>query len=95
MTIIEYEDYEWDDAKAEINKQKHSVSFREAVTVFDDPLSELLDDSQHSDQEERQILMGESDARRLLVLCFTERPNATRIISARLATKGEAKRYGA
>jgi len=76
-------------------RNNSSITFQEAITIFDDPLSELLDDSQHSDQEERQILMGESDARRLLVLCFTERPNATRIISARLATKGEAKRYGA
>lgn len=88
-------DFEWGDAKADINEQKHGVSFQEAVTVFDDSLSELLDDLKHSGQEERQILMGESDARRLLVVCFTERRNATRIISARLATKGEARRYGA
>jgi uncharacterized DUF497 family protein len=92
MTIM---DFEWDDAKADINEQKHGVSFKEAVTVFDDPLSELLDDVRHSGQEERLILMGESDAQRLLVVSFTERPNATRIISARLATKGEARRYGA
>ena len=88
-------DFEWDEAKAERNQQKHGVSFQEAIAVFDDPLAEFLDDLKHSGQEERLILMGESDVRRLLVVSFTERPSATRIISARLATKGEAREYGA
>ena len=88
-------DFEWDEIKAERNEQKHGVSFQEAITVFDDPLSELFDDPLHSDQEKRSLVMGESATQRLLVIIFTERPNATRIISARLATKGEQKRYGA
>ena len=86
--------FEYSEAKAERNKEKHGVGFREAVTVFDDPLSELFDDLEHFDQEERLILIGHSDAGRLLVVSFTERADATRIISARQVTKREEKEYG-
>jgi len=86
--------FEWDKTKAERNEQKHGVKFQEAISVFDDPLSELFDDLEHSEQEARLILIGQSDAGRLLIVSFTERSTATRIISARLATKGEQKEYG-
>lgn len=87
--------FEWDKAKAERNKQKHGVEFEEAVSVFDDPASRLFDDPQHSEMEERFIMMGYSGVGRLLVVSFTERTDATRIISARPATRGEDKTYGA
>ncbi len=86
--------FEWDKAKAESNKQKHGLEFEEAVSVFDDPTSRLFDDPQHSYLEDRFITLGYSDRGRLLVVSFTERIDATRIISARPATRGEYKTYG-
>ncbi|MGI4788497.1 MAG: BrnT family toxin [Janthinobacterium lividum] len=86
--------FEWDKTKAERNEQKHGIRFQEAISVFDDPLSELFDDLEHSDQETRLILIGHSDSGRLLVVSFTERSDVTRIISARSATRGEQKEYG-
>ncbi len=65
--------FEWDEVKAERNKQKHKVSFSEAGSVFDDPLSVLFPDFEHSGEEERFIIIGESEARRLLAVSFTER----------------------
>ena len=87
--------FEWDKAKAERNRQKHGVGFEEAVSVFDDPASRLFDDPQHSEVEERFIMLGYSGVGRLLVVSFTERAGATRIISARPATRGENNSYGA
>lgn len=87
--------FEWDKVKAESNKQKHGVEFEEAVSVFDDPASRLFDDPQHSEMEERFVTLGYSGFGRLLVVSFTERVDATRIISARPATRGENKVYGA
>lgn len=85
--------FEWDSDKAEANLRKHGVSFDEAVTVFGDPLSVLLSDPDHSEGEERYLVLGQSAQGRLLVVAFVERPPRTRIISARLAIRRERKDY--
>ena len=85
--------FEWDPAKAEANLKKHGVSFEEAVTAFGDPLSMNMPDPDHSEGEQRFIVLGMSDRYRLLVVCYAKRPPRTRIISARLATRPERKDY--
>ncbi len=85
--------FEWDQKKAQRNLKKHGISFAEAVTVFNDLLSMTINDPDHSDQEERLILMGESNQRRLLIVSYTERGDRVRIISARPATKVEREVY--
>ena len=85
--------FEWDPEKAESNFNKHRVSFLEAATVFGDPLAGLSDDPDHSIDEERFIIIGISQKLRAVVVVFTERDDRIRIISARLATKKERKRY--
>ena len=87
--------FKWDHKKAEINQQKHGVSFEEASTAFEDPLSLTIDDPFHSIGEERFILIGMSYHHRLLVIVHTENENENdiRIISAREATKRERKNY--
>lgn len=85
--------FDWDAAKAEMNRRKHSVTFEEATTVFSDPLSMLQPDPDHSFEEERFIVLGMSNRRRLLVVAFAERPARTRLISARKATRKERKQY--
>jgi uncharacterized DUF497 family protein len=74
---------EWDPVKARTNRRKHGVTFEEAVTVFTDPL--------HSETEERFIIIGQSIQRRLLVVVHTDREDAIRIISARVANAHERK----
>jgi uncharacterized protein len=85
--------FEWDAEKAEVNLKKHGVSFPEAVTAFGDPLSMNMPDPDHSEGENRFIVMGMSNRYRLLVVSYTDRPPRTRIISARLATRYERKQY--
>jgi uncharacterized protein len=85
--------FEWDPEKAEANLSKHGVSFEEAVTAFGDPLSMNMPDPDHSENEQRFIVLGMSDRYRLLVISYTERPPRTRIISARLATRHEREQY--
>jgi uncharacterized protein len=85
--------FEWDADKAVDNLAKHKVSFDEAVTAFDDPLFIVFADPDHSIQEERFIMMGEADRGRLLVVVYTKRPKAIRLISARKATRKERKAY--
>ncbi|HYT93774.1 MAG TPA: BrnT family toxin [Gemmataceae bacterium] len=85
--------FEWDKDKAAANKKKHGVTFEEAATVFDDPLAAIFDDEAHSKDEQREIIVGHSTKKRLLLVCFTERAGAVRIISARRATKRERKDY--
>lgn len=85
--------FEWDPTKAEANLRKHGVSFEEAITAFGDALSLLWPDPEHSRGEERHLVMGLSDAQRLIVVSFADREPRTRIISARLATKRERRRY--
>ena len=85
---------EWDSRKANSNLEKHNVSFDEASTIFDDPLTALFDDEDHSTGEIREIAIGQSIQNRLLVVSLTERePDIIRIISARLATRQERKDY--
>lgn len=86
-------EFEWNDEKAKINLAKHEVSFEEAKTVFDDGLFLIFADIDHSSEEKRFIIMGESDKGRLLVVAFTERETATRLITARKATPSERKFY--
>lgn len=75
--------------------QKHGVSFDEAITVFADERGRLIADPDHSDDEERFVLLGYSSALKLLVVCHCYRSaeNTIRIISARKATKREAASY--
>lgn len=85
--------FEWDARKAATNLGKHAVSFHEAVSCFDDPRSITISDPDHSTEEDRQILIGASVALRILVVCFTERDDTIRIISARRATMHEQREY--
>jgi uncharacterized DUF497 family protein len=85
--------FEWEPKKADANLSKHGVSFAEAVTVFGDPLSMNMPDPDHSEGEQRFIVLGISDRYRLLVVSYSKRPPRTRIISARLATRNERKQY--
>ena len=86
-------DYEWDTAKAATNIKKHGVSFEEAQTVFDNPLALIFEDEPQSAQEYREIIIGHSQRNRLLLVSFTERPKAIRIISARIVTQREREHY--
>ena len=85
--------FEWDRRKAASNLQKHDVSFEEAATAFEDPLSVTIHDPDHSEEEERFILLGSSETERLLTVVHTERGDTIRIISARLATGHEREAY--
>lgn len=62
--------FEWDPKKAASNLHKHRISFDEAVTVFKDPLALIFDDEGHSENEHREIIIGTSALRRLLLVCF-------------------------
>jgi uncharacterized DUF497 family protein len=85
--------FEWDSAKAAANLSKHGVSFDEAKTVFDDPLYVDFYDPDHSDQEDRYIIIGQSHSGRLLIVSYTERGDTIRIISSREVTPAERKDY--
>jgi uncharacterized DUF497 family protein len=86
--------FEWDEEKAAINHRKHRVSFDEAATVWNDLHRIIEPDLVHStDEEQREQVLGLSEKLRLLVVIFTERNEAIRIISARRATKAETRRY--
>lgn len=86
-------DFEWDEEKAAANLAKHGVSFEEVQTVFDDPLYVDFYDPDHSSDEHRYIIIGESQQGRLLLVSYTERADATRLISAREVTGSERKVY--
>ena len=85
--------FEWDPEKAAENERKHGVSFDEAATAFADPLSLTIADPDHSGQEDRFILLGQSFRGRMLVVVHTEREDRIRLISARLATRRERRSY--
>ena len=85
--------FEWDPRKAAANRRKHGVSFEEALTVFHDPLGRIFDDPDHPGVEAREIIVGNSRQQRLLVVCFVERGERVRIISARRATRREHEDY--
>ena len=86
----------WDSRKAKSNKFKHRVTFSEAETVFYDDYAIEFPDPDHSQAEERFIILGMSAALRVLVVCYCYRENESsiRIISARKATKKETRFYG-
>ncbi len=86
-------EFEWDEEKAETNLSKHGVSFDEARTVFDDPLYLDFYDPDHSEAEDRFIIVGQSQQRRLLIVSYTERRDKIRVISAREATQIEKDAY--
>jgi len=86
--------FEWDKEKAQKNLKKHHVSFNEAQTVFDDPLAYIFNDEWNSFGEDRELIIGYSKSKRLLIVSFTERMQGTvRIISSRPATTKERKDY--
>lgn len=87
-------EFDWDDSKANINLSKHGISFEEAKSVFADPFYVDFYDPDHSDDEDRYIIIGESQRHRLLVVAYTERGQVTRLISAREATRREKETYG-
>jgi uncharacterized protein len=86
-------EFEWDKSKAESNLIKHGISFDDAQTVFNDPLYVDFYDPDHSEDEDRYLIIGESSRGRLLIVSYTERGNVTRLISARETTKTERKMY--
>ena len=83
----------WDTLKAAANLQKHGASSQEAQSIFRDPLAVTVDDLEHLAQEPREIIIGHSDRGRLLFVCFTERGEDVRLISAREATRQERKNH--
>lgn len=87
--------FEWDKSKEKANIVKHGVSFDEAKTVFYDENARLIADPDHSEEEDRFILIGLSSSLRLLVVCHCYRVDekVIRIISARKATRPESKAY--
>jgi uncharacterized DUF497 family protein len=86
--------FDWDPDKDAANRNKHDVSFYEAKTTFTDEFGRLIADPDHSDEEDRFILLGTSIHSRLLVVCHCVRDGEIiRIISARKANKRERKTY--
>jgi len=87
--------FTWDDNKAAQNARKHGVSFEEAMSVFLDENASEFFDPDHSDREDRFVMLGLSWRLRVLVVCYAVREHGTqiRIISARKAGKNEFKRY--
>ena len=83
--------FEWDDGKAAANLRKHS--FEEAASAFGDPLSLTIPDPEHSEAEERCVLLGMTERHRLVVVVHTEQADTVRLISARLATPAERRDY--
>ena len=85
--------FEWDNRKAVANERKHGVPFNEAATVFADKFSFTFPDIDHSDDEERFLIIGVSKMGRVLVVAHTEREDNIRLISAREATRKERTFY--
>lgn len=86
-------EFEWNPGKAKINFEKHGVSFQEASTVFNDPLSITFPDPDHSIGENRYVIIGVSRFGQLLVISHTDRGEKVRIISARKTTRQERRFY--
>ena len=87
--------FECDDKKDSANKHKHGISFEEAHTVFFDPNARLIADPDHSEHEERFIILGMSYTLKIIVVChcYKSKNEVIRIISARKAMKKEEKTY--
>lgn len=86
-------EFQWDKTKAAANVSKHAVSFDEAKTVFDDPLYVDFYNPDHSLNEHRYIIIGESEQGRLLMVAYTEIGDTIRIISSRELAPAERKQY--
>ena len=85
--------FEWDDIKSVRNLKKHSVSFDEAKTVFNDPLARITDDKGHSILEKRWQIIGLSINNRIIITAYAEKNDRIRIISARKAEPSERRKY--
>ena len=87
--------FDWDNNKNQKNQKKHGISFEEASTVFFDEGAILFDDPDHSEEEDRFLLLGISEAANICMVCHCYRESDTviRIISARKATRKEEERY--
>ncbi len=87
--------FEWDAKKAAANQRKHGVTFDEARTVFFDENAKLINDPDHSDDEDRFVILGLSSNFRFVLVChcYREQGNVIRIISARKASTKESKQY--
>lgn len=87
--------FEWDERKNRSNRRKHGIDFREAQSVFYDDYALMIDDPEHSDVEDRFVLMGLSTALRVLVVChcYRKHGDVIRIISARKADAEEREVY--
>lgn len=83
---------EWDPAKARSNRKKHGVSFPEAEAVLFDP-NALTREDERAENEERYVTLGMDALGRVLVVVYTYRGNAIRMISARRATRNEVRTY--
>jgi uncharacterized DUF497 family protein len=86
-------EFEWHETKSKTNLSKHGISFDEAVSCFYDPYQLAFFDPDHSEDEEREIMIAHSSKGRLLLVVYTVRGQVIRLISARLATKMEASDY--
>ena len=87
--------FDWDERKNKSNRRKHGIWFEEAQSVFCDPHGRLFCDQEHSEHEDRFILLGMSSAARILVVvhCYRNSDSEVRIISARKATRKEVRFY--
>jgi uncharacterized DUF497 family protein len=87
--------FEWHSTKSAVNAKKHGINFDEAKSVFSDENAKLISDPDHSDDEDRFLLLGFSVRLRMLVVCHCYRgdDNIIRIISARKAATSESKKY--
>ena len=86
-------EFEWDPEKAAANVKRRRISFTEAASVLEDPLSTTFPDEAHSEEEIRFLTIGASRRGRVLVVAHTERDDSIRIISARRATRREREFY--
>ena len=97
MVVISLDtlNFEWDEHKNEINKKKHGLSFETATEVFYDELAILFDDPDHSDDEERFLIIGMLKSSKICIVshCYRDNDNVIRLISARMATKSEIRYY--
>jgi hypothetical protein len=87
--------FDWDPKKAAENVKKHGVTFEEARTVFFDERAKLIDDPDHSEDEDRFVLLGVSNTLKVILVChcYRQEGNVIRIISARKASRHETKQY--
>jgi uncharacterized DUF497 family protein len=85
--------FTWNWLKAEVNRDKHGVSFEEARSCFADRHQLAFYDPDHSEDEDRELLIARSNVGRLLLVSYTARDSSIRIISARRATRHEAHTY--